>query len=276
VISLAEHFVSLSTVSLRLIKQPEHRPEFEKQLEKQLRETLSIPKTVVVTTMPDSPTWWQRAKTIAKQMEEKRKFEEEHPECSKSPHGKHEWRFGTCVWCGTEATEVKQEEPVKVKVGVTWEYLVEAVEERPGFVETWRELIKAPSEEEAKESAKRKHPSATSVKILWKSPAHVIEEKPEVFPRPWVLELERPLPEAVVKEEEIPTFTPAFLSEVEKAWKEKKSTSFWDWLIEPVENRGVYVTLRGATKAHEFFPKEIIERMRYDASKRVYVVESYV
>jgi len=104
-----ESFVSLSTVSLRLIKQPEHRLEFEKQLEKQLRETLEVPKTVAITTMPDSPLWWQRAKTIATKMESERKYTEEHPECAKSPTGKHEWRFGTCVWCGKEATETSGE-----------------------------------------------------------------------------------------------------------------------------------------------------------------------
>jgi len=106
VTSLAtEHFVSLSTVSLRLIKQPEHRPDFQSKLEKELRDILDIPKTVDVTTMPDTPLWWQRAKTIAEQLETERKYAEEHPECAKSPTRKHEWRYGTCVWCGTSATE---------------------------------------------------------------------------------------------------------------------------------------------------------------------------
>lgn len=103
-----ERFVSLSTVSLRLVKQPEHRPKFEKKLTERLREILEVPKTVAITTMPDSPLWWQRAKTIAETMETERKFEKEHPECAKSPTGKHEWRFGKCMWCGTEATEVTE------------------------------------------------------------------------------------------------------------------------------------------------------------------------
>jgi len=79
------------------------------------------------------------------------------------------------------------------------------------------------------------------------------------------------LSEAVVKESEIPMFTPAFLGEVQRAWREKRSTSFWDWLMEPVEN-GVTVTLRGTKKPHEFFPKDIIERMKYDSTRQVYVV----
>jgi len=78
-------------------------------------------------------------------------------------------------------------------------------------------------------------------------------------------------PEAVVREEEIPSFSPAFLTEVEKAWKEKRSTSFWDWMMEPTAD-GVTVTLRGTTKPHEFFPKDIIERMKYDSLRQVYVV----
>jgi len=46
------------------------------------------------------------------------------------------------------------------------EYYVEAVDERPGFVETWREFIMASSEEEARKIAKEKHPTATKIKIL--------------------------------------------------------------------------------------------------------------
>jgi len=82
---------------------------------------------------------------------------------------------------------------------------------------------------------------------------------------------EKEEPEATVREEEIPSFSPAFLSEVERAWKEKRSTSFWDWMMEPTAE-GVTVTLRGTTKPHEFFPKDIVERMKYDSLRQVYVV----
>jgi hypothetical protein len=72
-----------------------------------------------------------------------------------------------------------------------------------------------------------------------------------------------------VKEEQIPTFTPAFLNEIGRAWKGRKTMSYWDWLIEPTD-LGVNVTLRGTNKPHEFFSGEIIEKMRYDPARRVY------
>lgn len=78
--------------------------------------------------------------------------------------------------------------------------------------------------------------------------------------------------EAVVEEAEIPTFTPAFLSQVKKAWETKEFQTFWDWMIEPASD-GVYVRLKGVEKAHEFFPSNIIERMMYDEASKVYRVK---
>jgi len=103
-------------------------------------------------------------------------------------------------------------------------------------------------------------------------PLHSSEPSPakRVFVSPAAI-IPGGLSEAVVKESEVPMFTPAFLGEVQRAWREKRSTSFWDWLMEPVEN-GVTVTLRGTKKPHEFFPKDIIERMLYDETKRVYIL----
>jgi len=77
--------------------------------------------------------------------------------------------------------------------------------------------------------------------------------------------------EAVVREEELPTFTPAFLSTVEQAWRSKSVQTYWDWICEPTAE-GVTVTLRGTTKPHEFFPKNIIERMKYDPVREHYYV----
>lgn len=78
-------------------------------------------------------------------------------------------------------------------------------------------------------------------------------------------------PEAVVRVEEIPTFTPAFLSAVEQAWRSKSVQTYWDWICEPT-SEGVSVTLRGTTKPHEFFPKDILERMKYDPVREHYYV----
>jgi len=118
-----ETSVSLSTVSLRLIKQPEHRPEFEKKLAEELRERLGLGFSAPITTMPDLPGMWQLAKKIAERMETEKKYAEEHPECAKSPNGKHEWRFGTCVWCGKSATEVETEVKPEMSSGFHVEYI---------------------------------------------------------------------------------------------------------------------------------------------------------
>jgi len=82
---------------------------------------------------------------------------------------------------------------------------------------------------------------------------------------------EKEISEAVVRIEEIPTFTPAFLSTVEKAWRSKSVETYWDWICEPTAE-GVTVTLRGTIKPHEFFPKDIIERMKYDPVREHYYV----
>jgi len=81
----------------------------------------------------------------------------------------------------------------------------------------------------------------------------------------------KPISEAVVRVEEIPTFTPAFLSAVEEAWRSKSVQTYWDWICEPTAE-GVTVTLRGTTKPHEFFPRDIIERMKYDPVREHYYV----
>jgi len=78
--------------------------------------------------------------------------------------------------------------------------------------------------------------------------------------------------EAVIRKEEIPMFTPAFLGTVKEAWNTKTTKTYWDWIIEPVE-QGVKVTLRGVKKPHEFFPAEIIEKMVYDRATEKYVVQ---
>jgi hypothetical protein len=77
--------------------------------------------------------------------------------------------------------------------------------------------------------------------------------------------------EAIIRKEEIPMFTPAFLSDVKEAWTTKKVQSFWEWIMEP-KPEGVAVRLRGVEKPHEFFPAEIIEKMVYDETRKVYVV----
>ena len=85
------------------------------------------------------------------------------------------------------------------------------------------------------------------------------------------MEPTKPISEAVVRVEEIPTFTPAFLSTVEEAWRSKSVQTYWDWICEPTAE-GVTVTLRGTTKPHEFFPRDIIERMKYDPVREHYYV----
>ena len=77
--------------------------------------------------------------------------------------------------------------------------------------------------------------------------------------------------EAVVRVEEIPTFTPAFLSKIEEAWRSKSVQFYWEWIMEPTAE-GVTVTLQGTKKPHEFFPKDIIERMKYDPVREHYYV----
>jgi hypothetical protein len=74
-----------------------------------------------------------------------------------------------------------------------------------------------------------------------------------------------------VSAEEIPMYTPAFLSAVKEAWKTKTTKTFWEWIIEPTIG-GVNVTLRGAKTPHEFFPHHVIEKMVYDETRKVYVV----
>jgi len=96
----------------------------------------------------------------------------------------------------------------------------------------------------------------------WKSTALEALEK---------MEPTKPISEAVVRVEEIPTFTPAFLSAVEEAWRSKSVQTYWDWICEPTAE-GVTVTLRGTTKPHEFFPRDIIERMKYDPVREHYYV----
>jgi hypothetical protein len=81
-----------------------------------------------------------------------------------------------------------------------------------------------------------------------------------------------PKTEAVVEEAEIPTFSPAFLGVVEDSWKTKQIKSFWEWIMEPYSD-GITVRLRGTTKPHEFFPKEIIEKMKYSKETEKYGVE---
>jgi hypothetical protein len=81
------------------------------------------------------------------------------------------------------------------------------------------------------------------------------------------------LSEAIVREAEIPTFTPALLGLVKQAWETKKDQRFWEWIITPV-SEGVTVTLLGTAKPHEFFPKELIEKMHYDEAQRVYHTSS--
>lgn len=80
-----------------------------------------------------------------------------------------------------------------------------------------------------------------------------------------------PKTDAVVEEAEIPTFSPAFLGVVEESWKTKQIKSFWEWIMEPYSD-GVTVRLRGTTKPHEFFPREIIEKMKYSKETRKYVI----
>lgn len=75
--------------------------------------------------------------------------------------------------------------------------------------------------------------------------------------------------EARVREEEIPTFTPAFLAMVKRVDKERKPDSYWEWLAEPVDG-GVAVRLRGVQRCHEFFPSELLERSQYDEGKKAY------
>ena len=80
------------------------------------------------------------------------------------------------------------------------------------------------------------------------------EEKEERLPWPNML------PEAVVGVEELPTFSPALLGLVKKAWETKKWQRFWEWLIEPVTD-GVLVGLRGEIRPHELFPVDVIQKI---------------
>lgn len=84
--------------------------------------------------------------------------------------------------------------------------------------------------------------------------ARIKEER--VFPWP---NLEA---QATVEQEEIPTFNPAMLDLVKKAWKTKQPQRFWEWIIEP-SHYGVLVGLRGASRPHEFFPETIIESTEF-------------
>ena len=63
--------------------------------------------------------------------------------------------------------------------------------------------------------------------------------------------------ERVVRREELSTFTPAFLGAVRRAYRRKKTQTYWEWIIEPAPE-GVYVYLRGVEKPYQFFPKEIL------------------
>jgi hypothetical protein len=97
---------------------------------------------------------------------------------------------------------------------------------------------------------------------------HVPKEPARPAPPSW-----ESVSEAVVKEAEIPTFTPALLGLVKKAWETKTDQRFWEWFITP-NSDGVAVTLSGTAKPHEFFPKEIIEKMHYDETQKIFVTKS--
>lgn len=75
------------------------------------------------------------------------------------------------------------------------------------------------------------------------------------FGLPWP----NPEPQAIIEESETKTFAEWLLAAVKRVWNTKNSEQHWEWLIEPTE-KGVLVGLRGVSRPHEFFPKEIIEK----------------
>jgi hypothetical protein len=122
---------------------------------------------------------------------------------------------------------------------------------------TWAELRKKVEE------LVKKQISLETIKLRletlpWaKEPEEKIEIKRFVEAKlPWP----NPEPEAIVELAEIPTFSPALLSKVETVWETKKSERFWEWIIEPTD-KGVLVGLRGASRPHELFTREIIEEL---------------
>jgi len=243
-----ESSVSLSTVSLRLIKQPEHRPEFEKKLAQELREALDVPETTAITTMPDSPSWWQRAKTIAEQMEAERKYAEEHPECAKSPNGKHEWRFGTCVWCGKSATEIKTETP---------SFHVKYID-----LSTGKTKEKTIPEKEQIDLYKQQREGKISI-ISIKRGA-IISTKPEVATTNERPELIKRLRDAVAK---LPTFT------IKWADVDKMSASELRDFVEHVEKQEW--TPRGIEQLTEAKREEIIRLLNYLIADEIKAQEDY-
>jgi len=69
-----------------------------------------------------------------------------------------------------------------------------------------------------------------------------------------------PEPEAIVEEKELQTFHPELLVTIVGAWRSKRTLNFWDWVIHPVEN-GVLVGLREASRPHEFFSIDVIQKI---------------
>jgi hypothetical protein len=139
----------------------------------------------------------------------------------------------------------------KIKPPMTWQQLWDKVRE---YIRAGKDpyLLLAPT---ALERAEQKQPLAYY--------PHTTGTRYVETRLPWT----NPEPEAIVEVEEIPTFSPAFLSAVKKAWESKQTQTFWEWIIEPVSD-GVLAGLRGASRPHEKFPKEIIESMEYSEATR--------
>ena len=81
--------------------------------------------------------------------------------------------------------------------------------------------------------------------------------------KPISLPWSNPEPEAVVEERELPTFAEWLLAAVKRVWETKKGEIHWEWLIEPTD-KGVLVGLRGVSRPHELFPKDLIESRAFE------------
>jgi hypothetical protein len=69
-----------------------------------------------------------------------------------------------------------------------------------------------------------------------------------------------PEPDAIVEEKELITFAEWLLAAVKRVWETKKAETEAVWIIEPTD-KGVLVGVRGASRPHEFFPLELIQKI---------------
>jgi hypothetical protein len=130
------------------------------------------------------------------------------------------------------------------------EQKVTVVRAPPGSKKEW--ILRHPSEGTVSEEELRRRQQETIERLRSMGPRQL----------PW----SNSEPEAIVDIAELPTFSLALLSKVERVWETKKPEIFWEWLIEPTD-KGVLVGLRGASRPHELFTPEVIQQLHMGRRK---------